>query len=135
MPNYETFNWNEGAVYIYTGTATASALLFLCENISMQLAHSWQDHKTMDGTYSYHLIEQRANLSIGQLYTVDATLFRIQNSATAVHWHIKNTGVNGSAGVYLYSGRIDSLAIQGRQGDVQQVAVQYHAHNWSAYGV
>ncbi len=72
-------------------------------------------------------------MTIGAFWA-DQTLTKVAESATAVHMKLLNTNaVNGSAGFFLYSGRIDALPLQGNANGVMQFSVQYHANQWSAF--
>ena len=132
----EVWAWPEASVYLYTGTATASALVAYAQNTRVSLVRGWDNYRTLTGLYQDALTGLRADVQIGALYTLDNTaLTRFFESATAVHIHFRlaNTPV-GSAGHFLYSGRLDSLEIAGSDGELFRYAVNYHANAWSAYG-
>lgn len=131
----EAINWPESTAYLWTGTATASALVSFCENINLTRVRGWDNRVAADGTYRDHLTGQYATLTIAALYTVDYTLEKLFESATAVHVHLKHNNLNGSAGFLLYSGRIDQVGIAGQNAQVFKWTMSYHANQWSGYGV
>jgi hypothetical protein len=98
------------------------------------LVRGWDNRARLDGSYSDALTGKRADLTIRAMYTYDSTLLRINESATAVHLHLKHSGALGSAGLYLYSGRIDRIDLQGSEGNPYVFGITYHANRWSAYG-
>lgn len=130
----ETFSWTEGNIYVWTGTATASAQITYAENNTLTLARGWDNRPTLAGTYNDHLTGMRADLSVGALYAYDNTLARMIESATAIHLHLKHSGKVGSAGYYLYSGYVDSIVYNGAQDAPYRYTFSYHANRWSAYG-
>lgn len=129
----ETISWPEAAVYIYTGSGTASALVSYCNNINVQFQRGWVNNVTLGGVYYNHLTGKRANVTIQAFYTFDGTLVDIDASATAIHMHLKQSNVYGSAGYYLYSGRIDTVTFAGSNGQVFTYGLQAHFNQWSAY--
>jgi hypothetical protein len=54
-------------------------------------------------------------------------------SATAIHFKFIHSGVNGTAGMFLYSGRVDNLSIQGAEGQIYTYSMRAHFNNWSAF--
>lgn len=132
----ESFSWPDGSINAWTGTATASAAVGFAENSQVTLTRGWDNRPNLSGQYRNHLTGQMAQVSIGILTTLDWTLFRMFESAsTAVHLHLKQTGVGGaSGGLLLYSGVIDSMALQGSEGNLYKWAINYHCNTWSGYG-
>jgi hypothetical protein len=131
----ETFAWPEGSCHFWTGTATASAVLAYAQQTNVMLVRGWYNTQTLDGTYHDKLTGQRANVTIGALWTPDqSALVRLYESATAVHVHFRHAlSGGGSAGHVLYSGRIDNLQLAGQDGGLYQMMMMYHANSWSAY--
>ena len=81
------------------------------------------------------LTGERADITIGTMYTVDNSAIRTLAAAkTAVHMHLAQTALGASAGYLLYSGRIDQVSLAGREGQLYQFSMTYHANDWSAYG-
>lgn len=135
MPAAEAFVWSEGAIALWTGAASpaASAVVAYAQNVQGLLAWGWEEHQSIDGVYAQHLTGQVGDLTFGAIYTYDATIARIAQSATAVHLKLQHNGVNGSAGYLLYSGRIASLALAGSEATPYVYTLTYRAHQWSAY--
>jgi hypothetical protein len=132
----EVVSWMESQVYISTGSATASAVVAFAQNTQVNLARGWQNDANAAGTYRDHLTGQRADVTIGVMYTYDGTIQRIEGSATAIHMKLLNTAVGqGSAGVLLWSGRIDTLSIVGSEANPYQYTLACHFNSWSAFGV
>ena len=130
----ETFAWPEGTMYLWTGSATASAVVAYAESVYGTLAYGVDNFRTLDGAYHNLWTGQRADVYIGALYTTDMlTLQRMADAQTGVHAHLKHSGYQGSAGYFLYSGAINSVSIMGREGDIIRVTFSYQANAWSAY--
>lgn len=131
----ESFSWPEGTVYIYTGSATASAIIAYAENTQVNLTRGWDNRASLSGLYRDHLTGQMAQVSVGVLTTLDWTVFRMFESATATHFHFRHTGIgSASAGLFLFSGRLDSMAFQGNNGNLFKFTLSYHCNAWSGYG-
>jgi hypothetical protein len=123
MTSAEVFGWSEGRVYLWTGSATASAVAAYAQNTQANMVHG----NALTGL--------RADVSEGLLYTHDATIMKMFHpSATAVHIKLLHSGVNGSAGHFFYSGVIDSLVVAGSEQNPYQYTLNYHANIWSAFG-
>jgi hypothetical protein len=130
----EAFGWPEGQVYIATGTFAASAVVAYCENLGITLHKPTLNRVHADGTYRDHLTGNRADITIGAMWTYDMTIAKIFESATATHMKIINiAGGLGSAGYILYSGRITTFAPNGSNGNPFQYTLNYHANVWSAF--
>jgi hypothetical protein len=130
----ETFAWPEGSVYLWTGATTASAVVAYAEHVYGTLLYGIDNFRTLDGTYHNLWTGQRADVYVGAFYTTDAQQLQvIADAQTAIHAHLKHSGLAGSAGLFLYSGAIDSVQLQGAAGDVYRFSLQFHANNWSAY--
>lgn len=132
----EAYVFPEGSVSLWTGSAApaASAVVGFAQNTQVNLAYGWDSHESIDGVYTDHLTGQRADVSVAAIYTFDATIARIALSATAVHMKFQHNTINGSAGYFLYSGRIDSHAYAGYEGAPFVYTLTYHAFLWSGYG-
>ena len=130
----EVISWREGSIYLWTGTATASALLGYAKDMSVNQVVGYDNYQTFDTAYHDNDTGQRADANVGALYTTDSlTLQKFFDAKTGVHVHFKHTGVYGSAGIFLYSGRIDSLVLAGTEKTMTQWRFQYHANRWSSY--
>jgi hypothetical protein len=130
----EAISWPEGAIYLWTGTATASALVGLARDTTLSLLYGIDNYQTFDTAYHDLHTGQRADVGVGSLYTTDRlTLSTFADAKTAVHMHLAHTGVYGSAGWFLYSGALDLVQVAGGDGRTFEYRVQYHANRWSAY--
>jgi hypothetical protein len=131
----EAFSHSEGTLHLWTGTATASALVAYVQNIGGNFINGWLNEPRGDLSYRNVQTGQRVDLQIGTYLTPDFTLHRLFASATAVHAHLRQfNSAQGSAGYFFYSGRIDSLALNGSEGGLVSFNLTYHANRWSAYG-
>lgn len=130
----EVFGFPEGAIHIWAGTTAASGSpIAYIENQQLSLAYGWDTSPSLSGTYRDHLTGQAAQVSVGIGYTFDKTLLQRFNSATAVHYKFIHSGIHGTGGYFLFSGRIDSLAFAAQQGGVFQFTLAGHASKWSAF--
>ncbi len=129
----EAYTWPEGQIWIWSGSATASALVGFAQNMQFTPVRGWDNRPSLDGTYRDHLTGQRADLVIGQVFTHDSTIQRMEASATAYNVKLVHSGIHGSAGVVLSSGRIDSLALLGSEGNPYVYQLTYHCNQWSAF--
>lgn len=129
----EAIGWPEGYVYLYSGSLAASALVALAENTQITFAYGWDNRPAAGGIYYDHLTGQRADVTIGATYMLDITTIKMMQSATALHMKFLHSGINGSAGHWLYSGRIDNYAINGRKGDVYKLSIKGHFNVWTAF--
>lgn len=130
----EAYSWAEGQIAFWTGSATASAVVAYATNSDLALAWGWNNYQTLDGSYHDSFTGQRADLSVGAVYTSDATLYRMAKSGTAVHVRLTHYNpVNGTAGFVLYSGRVDALRYAGSEGAPYTYQLTYHSNQWSAY--
>lgn len=130
----EAYSWAEGQIAFWTGSATASAVVAYAQNSDLALARGWINRQSLAGSYADLLSGQRADLTVGAVYTSDPTLVRMVESATAIHVRVNHTNaVNGSAGFLLYSGRVDMLRFAGTQDAPYTYQLTYHANQWSAY--
>lgn len=132
----EVFSWMEGTLTIFTGNATpsTSAVIAYARNTRLPLNRGWDNRAAANGTYYNHLTGQRCDLSIAAVYSVDTTIPKIHESATAVHMKVMQSNAIGSAGYWLYSGRIDSLQYQGDERNPYVWNLNAHFNAWSAFG-
>lgn len=131
----EAYVWPEGQVAIWTGNATpsTSAVLAYAQNMQVMPVRGWYERETIDGVYFRHLTGQSIDFTCSMLYTFDNTIQKIEASATAVHMKIQHNSVNGSAGLFLYSGHIVSLALAGDEANPYAYTLTYRGNIWSAY--
>lgn len=131
----EGFAWPEGSISLWTGShlPSTSALIAYAQDINASFMRGWDNHVTMAGVYYDHQTGQVANVNIGAIYTYGMKLIGLIESATAVHMKLSHSSVNGMAGYYLYSGRVDNNSIAGSEGQVMTVRMAYHANVWSAF--
>lgn len=132
----EAFSWMEGTVSIFTGNATpsTSAVIAYAENSRLPINRGWDNRAAANGTYYNHLTGQRVDVYVEAVYTVDTTLAKIHESATAVHMKFMHINAIGSAGYFLYSGRIDSLQYQGSDKNAFKYTMNAHFNAFSAFG-
>lgn len=131
----EAFSWMEGSCWFYTGNASpsTSAVFAYAENTRTPVNRGWDNRPAANGTYYDHLTGQRCDVYINAVYTVDTTLAKIHESATAIHMKFLYSNGIGSAGYFFYSGRIDSLQFQGSEKNAFTYAFQAHFNAWSAF--
>lgn len=131
----ESFSWNEGNLYLYTGAATpsTSAVFALARDTRANFALGWDNRAAANRTYRDHLTGQRCDVYVNAVYTVDTTLAKIHESATAVHMKLLQSNGIGSAGYFLYSGRIDSLQYQGNERNPFIYTLNAHFNSWSGF--
>lgn len=130
----EVYAWPEATIYLWTGSATVSALIGYATDTRAAFDYGVDNFRTLDGVYHNLYTGQRVDVSIGALYTNDLSALQAMAEAkTAIHIHLKHAVNGGSAGRLLYSGTIDTWNLQGYDGRMFQVTVNYHANVWSAY--
>lgn len=129
----EIYVWPEGTVSIYTGTGATSAVVAFAQQSQASRSWGWLNSVTVGGIYADHLTGKRVNVSIRALHTYDGTVAKMAESATAIHMKFTHSGVNGSAGVFLYSGRIDALNYAGTEENPYTWDLQAHFNQWSAF--
>src|SRR3990167_6331515 len=132
----EPWAWPEGSVFLWTGTATASAVVAYATDIRAYFQYGVMNYRTLDSAYHDRWTGLRVDLYIGALWTPHYSAIRAMADAqTGAHLHLKHVNpAGGSAGHFLYSGAIDGLDFQGREGDLFRMGAQFHANVWSAYG-
>lgn len=130
----EAYSWAEGQIAFWTGSAQASAVVAYAQNSDLSLAWGWINRQSLAGTYTDLFSGQRADLTVGAVYTSDSTLDRMAASATAMHVRLSHYNpVNGSAGFILYSGRVDAIRYAGTEQAPYTYQVTFHANAWSAF--
>jgi hypothetical protein len=131
----ESFAWPEGAIWLWTGSASASALVAHATDMRATFDHGWQSYRTLDGGWHNRHTGQRAEVVISALTCRDNTALRaLFEAQTAVHLHLRSVNsLNESAGQWLWSGVIDALDEIGREGDLTRLVLRYHCHAWSGY--
>lgn len=130
----EVFSFNEGAVHIYAGvTGSSGSPIAYVQNCQLSFNYGWDTSQSLSGTYRDHLTGQAAQASINAGYTFDKTLLQRFNSATAVHFKFIQSGIHGTGGYFLFSGRLDSLSFNAQQGGVFMFTLAGHANRWSAF--
>lgn len=132
----EAFSWNEAQIALFTGNAApvTSAVFAYAESLNGTFADGWENRVKLGGRYDNHLTGQRADVTIAAMFTYSMQIQRMVAARTAIHMKLYHSSVNGSAGYILYSGRVDSLALAGGDGQVFKYTLQYHANSWSAFG-
>jgi len=130
----EVYAFREGVVWLWTGTA-GSATLAYAEGTEIALTRGWQNYRTFDDVYHDVQTGRVATFRVQALYTRDhSALMEWFEAATAVHAHfIQNATGLGSAGLFLYSGRLDALQQVGREKGMFQLSLMGHSNEWSAY--
>lgn len=131
----ESFGWPEGNIYIWTGAAapSTSALIAHARDTKLSVALGWDNRPAANATYYNHLTGKRADISIGAVYTVDATIAKMHESATAVHMKFLHANAIGSGGYFLYSARIMSLQYVGNEKQPFSYTFNAFANAWSAF--
>lgn len=129
----ETQSWIEGNIAIFTGNMATSAILAFVENTNISITHGIVNRQVADGHYYDYATGQRMDVNIGAAWAYSDALYKLDASATAIHLKIINASVAGTAGYIAYSGRIDSLFIDGQQGGVFKYRVAAHFNTWSAF--
>lgn len=133
MP-FEAFGWPDSVVYASTGVAFAtSAIIGLAEQTTVNRQYAWVNTVASNGRYYNHITGQRADVNIGQIYSYDKTLEKIAELQTALHMKLVYTGANGTAGIFLYSGQIQSLNIVGAPGQLFKATFAAFFNNWQTF--
>lgn len=128
------FAGHEASVWIWTGSHTQSgSIAQYVETFSVNLQTQYANEPAVNGVYYDHLTNRRADASMGGMIAYGNRLMQIQKLETAVHMKVMLQDHTGSAGVLLYSGRIDSLTPNGALGQVWKYGLQYHSNLWSSF--
>ena len=132
----EVFAFSEGALFLWTGSLTASGSVPLAfvQSVALSEQVSNTPYKTNDGLFHNIETECRYLLAIGQGYAPPAIrgFYRPYISGTAsgipVHYALEHSA-NGVWEKYIgYSAYIDNLAINGSEGQLMSFSLQ--AHGW-----
>jgi hypothetical protein len=131
----EVYAWPEGALYVWTGTGAASALVTFATDTRADIDYGMDNYRTLDGVYHNQSTGQRIDISIGTLFAPDAAALQTMADAkTAVHFHFKHTNpAGGSAGYLIYSGSIDRVSLFGTERGLAKLNVSCHANGWTSY--
>lgn len=131
----EAFGFPEGNVYIYTGNATPSTSAVIAHARDTRIAptRGWDNRAQAGGTYNNHITGQRCDVSIAAVYTVDSTLVKMSESATAIHMKFLHVNAIGSGGYFLYSGRIASVQYVGNEKQPYVYTINAFFNAWSAF--
>lgn len=129
----EQYSWPEGQLLVWTGTSNPYTASYV-ENVSLSVTRGWLSiGPSFSGVYTDVLTGWRADVSVGAAYAYDKTLQKMFESATALHMHFYHSGINGTAGVRTWSGRVDNWTLAGQEGGLMTMSLAYHANAWSAY--
>lgn len=130
----EIFAAPECTLHLWTGSHTASGgAMVYAENVSVSLTMEYDTTPSLSGTYRDHAIGKRAEISIGRAYNLSAIYDKWLTSATAVHFKATMNHYGGSAGVILYSGRLDNVTLAGSMNGVMSQQIQGHANIWTGF--
>lgn len=129
----EAYGWSEGTVSIFTAGTAVSATIAYCENTNANISWGWDNKATLSGAYRDVLTGQRMDVTIQAIYTNTKTFQRMALSATAVHMKFNHSSVNGTAGFWGFSGRIDAMPIVGGAGENYKFSLRAHFNNFSAF--
>lgn len=130
----EIYAWPEGALYIWSGAANASGTpAAYVNNATLAVQWQWSNDPRLDGSYRDHLQGKRGNLNATLAYTIGMGLVELAHATATVHFKLQHDGVDGSAGFIGYSGRIDSLNLNGSEGGTYGLSIAAHVNEWSAY--
>lgn len=130
----QAFTFRNGQLHIWTGSHTASgSALGYVEGVNLALNWGWQNDPSLSGTYRDHASGLRADLGFSKVHIFDPRLHILANLATAVHAKLTQSHILGSAGIVLYSGRIDQLAFRETPGQADTLSLASHFNIWSAF--
>ena len=130
----EVFAWPEGELHLWTGSSTASGNpIAYVNNMTVTLTVRWQSDAAVDGTYRQHSTEKRADFSFGIDYLYGDGLVALFNAQTACHAKFTHKNTLASAGIILYSGRINTLALAGNEAAVFNETLNGFAHLWTGF--
>ena len=132
----ESYVWGEGTIYVWTGSATATAVIAYAQNVRATMVRGWENYQTLDGAWHNRHTGQRADVQIGALLTRDNSALNVIADTTAalVHIHLLyNHSAGGSAGRILWSGQFDSFGDNGSEGQSVLSDVSFHCNSWTAY--
>lgn len=131
----EVYSWPEGQIALWTGTATASAMIGYATDLQLVFDRKFINRRTLSGSYYNLESDKLVSVGFGQMMTNSLDVWKIFQSATAVHMRLNHSAYpNGSAGFYLYSGVLTNVTLGGTEGGVYKYNVSYYANEWSGYG-
>lgn len=127
----EAFSFSEGIALFVTGGATSTATYV--RDVQGTLTVGWHSYKPpASTTVQYIETGREASLTIGQVYS-QKDIAAMFGGATAGGVHVQIThvaaGVTGT--LWLYSGVIETHALQGTDGDVMKRSIQGRFQTWS----
>lgn len=131
----EAFSWMDGSLFMWTGAAapSTSAVFAYTRDSRGNFMFGWDNRAAANRTYRDHLTGLRCDVYINSVYTNDTTITKIAESATAVHMKLLQSHAIGSAGYFLYSGRIDAIQYQGNEKNPFIYTLNVHFNSWSAF--
>lgn len=127
----EAFSFAEGSAQVVTGGATS--LMTYVRDVRVVPTIGWYSYRPPHSTtYVYQETARNVSLSIGQVYA-QKDVITMFNGATAGGVHIRV--IHAAAGVtgelWVYSGVINSLPLEGGDGDVMMRTVQGDFQTWN----
>lgn len=129
----EIFTWMEGQAFLWSGNSTVSALTAYIQNTTLNAQFGWLNRRLVTGTYQDLLTGQRFDLQVGGMYMPDATIQKFALQTALVHVHLRHSSLGGTAGTFLWSGRIDSLQVVGSEANPYVFTLGYHSNLISGY--
>lgn len=133
----EVLVFSEGSAYMWTGAATASSLLTFVRANTIALTTNYAHFKPPHATrYTDYPIASGVTLTLTQ---ARSQLAAMKNFAAATgggnHFHIFESvgNITQSAGIFLYSGNINSVNIVGQSESEVTLALNAVFPSWSAY--
>lgn len=127
------FTFNDGELYAWTGDTPSLNPVAFVTDIQATPVREWRNIQLLNGDYRNVLAGERVDAAFSVEYSLSA-FWDFFEATGQVHLHIAHLREGASAGLYMYSGVIDSMPIQGADGGANRQSVQYHANEWSAYG-
>lgn len=129
----EVFSWVEGQVYIWTGNSTVSAVNAYIQNTNCVEQYGWNNRRLVTGTYQDVLTGYRADVQIGAMFTPDATIQKFARATALTHMHFRHSSLAGTAGYFLWSGRIDRIEHIGSEATPYVFNVAFHSNIVTGY--
>lgn len=133
----EVYTWPEGSAYFWSGNSTTSALATYARNIAHTRRKVFTSYRAPHGaTYSGYNYASAATLTIGQLYSqLNLVNYFEAAPVNGFHAHLMHSagGIGQTGGVFLYSGTIHEVSLNGSDGQVFNHTFQAQFPTWSAY--
>lgn len=63
----------------------------------------------------------------------DGLIQKFANQTALVHVHLRHSSLGGTAGAFLWSGRIDGLQVVGSEANPYVFTLNYHSNIMSGY--